>query len=104
MDAGHRILRLLRDKGGCRTALKRLAHEAVSVVLLTHDGDEQIAGFYFSGIRLDSLHDQIFKFRPNGAAAPGGDLFKRQFFHFPVSKYSATTSRSSRWCLTWLIS
>jgi len=103
-DAGHGVLGLLGHERRGRAALQRLAHEAVPVVLLSHDGDEEVARLDFARIRLDAVHEHVFKFRPHEAAAPGGDLFKRQFFQFPVSKYSATTSRSSRWCLTWLIS
>lgn len=89
---------------GDRAVVDGRLGEIVPVRLRALERNEQVAGADFAGIGLHSADAEMFKPGADLAAAPVCDLLEGQFFHSVLSKYDATTSRSSRCLFSWPIS
>ena len=81
-----------------RAVADRGLGKVVAVHLIALECNKQVSASHLAGIRLNSVDAERLILRQDLAAAPYRDLFECQFFHTLLSKYDATTSRSSR-CL-----
>ena len=104
LDGGQLLRDGAADQRGDRAVVDGRLGEIVPVRLRALERNEQVAGADFAGIGLHSADAEMFKPGADLAAAPVCDLLEGQFFHSVLSKYDATTSRSSRCLFSWPIS
>ena len=104
LDGGQLLRDGAADQRGDRAVVDGRLGEIVPVRLRALERNEQVAGTDFAGIGLHSADAEMFKPGADLAAAPVCDLLEGQFFHSVLSKYDATTSRSSRCLFSWPIS
>ena len=95
-----RLDRML-DQRGSRAVFRRSSQKIVAVHTLALQRNEQISRRDGAGIRLNARDARLAAALRNVRAAPCGDLAHSQFFHFSLSKCSATISRSSICLFSW---
>ena len=92
------------DQRGDRAVADGGLGKIMAVGLFAAQRDKEVAPADLAGIGLHPVAAEVFTLGADLAAAPVCDLLEGPFFHNVLSKYAATTSRSSRCLFSWPIS